>query len=408
MTFRSPKGTDDILPPASRRWRRLLRLFDELSERYGYELVMTPIFEATELFSRSVGEATEVVEKQMYTWQDKGGRSMTLRPEATASVVRAYLNTGAQGVSKLAYAGPMFRYEQPQAGRRRQFWQVGVEYIGEDAAAADVEVIELGYRYYVDAGIGDAKVLISSIGDASSRAEYRQILVEFLEGLGDELSEDAQRRIATNPLRVLDSKADADKLAAAPTPRDHLSPSSADHYEEVKAGLSDLGVPFEEEPRLVRGLDYYTRTVFEYTAPSYGAAQDSLGGGGRYDGLAEQLGGPSVPAVGFSLGIDRVVLALGDRDEAAPLDAFVVIADESLAAPARALLSDLRTSGFRADTVGPGASVKSQFRSADRRNAATVVVVGEEFAEGKVTVRSMADGTEEVVDVLEVVAWLNQ
>jgi len=403
VTFRSPKGTDDILPPASRRWRRLLRLFDELAERYGYELVLTPIFEATELFARGVGEATEVVEKQMYTWDDKASRSMTLRPEATASVVRAYLNGGGRGVSKLAYSGPMFRYEQPQAGRRRQFWQVGVEYIGEDSATADVEVIELGHRFYVDAGIDDVRVLINSIGDAASRVAYRAVLVEYLEGI-DDLSEDSRRRVATNPLRVLDSKADASRLTDAPTPLDHLSSESAAHYDEVKGGLTELGIPFDEAPRLVRGLDYYTRTVFEYVSPSYGAAQDSLGGGGRYDGLAEQLGGPSVPAVGFSLGIDRIVLALGEHSEPAPLDAFVVVASEERHADARALLADLRSSGLRADAVAAAASVKAQFKVADRRQALRVIVVGDE--EGKVIVRSMADGTQEEVDETKVVAWL--
>jgi histidyl-tRNA synthetase len=394
------------MPPASRRWRRVLALFDELAARYGYELIMTPVFEATELFARGVGEATEIVEKQMYTWDDKAGRSMTLRPEATASVVRAYLNAGGRRVAKYAYSGPMFRYEQPQAGRRRQFWQVGVEYLGEDSPLADVEVIELGYRFYVECGIEDMAVQLNSIGDAASRAEYRSLLTEFLEARRGDLSTEAQRRIATNPLRVLDSKADADKLEGAPVPSQHLSDESARHYAAVKEGLTAAGIPFQETPRLVRGLDYYTRTVFEYTARSYDAAQDSLGGGGRYDGLAEQLGGPAVPAVGFSLGIDRVVLALGAAAEPPPLDAFVIVADEESRPEASSLLAELRRGGVKADALAGVASVTAQFKAADRRDAAYAVVVGAQ--PDKVTVRLMADGSEEMIESSQVVAWLTR
>ena len=400
MDFRRPKGTDDIMPPASRRWRRLLRLFDDMAERYGYELVITPYFESTELFSRSVGETTEVVEKQMYTFDDKAGRSMTRRPEATASVVRAYLGAGAQGVAKYAYSGPMFRYEQPQAGRRRQFWQVGVEYLGEDDAAADVEVIELGHRFYTAAGIDDVAVQLNSIGDAQSRASYRSVLQAFLEERRESLSEDAQRRIETNPLRVLDSKADAEVVADAPAPVHHLSSAASDHYEAVKSGLDSLGVPYFEEPRLVRGLDYYTRTVFEYTAASYGVAQSSLGGGGRYDGLAEQLGGGAVPAVGFSLGIDRVVLALGDEPDPSTLAAFVVGDRDD----AQLLAQRLRAAGVSADALARQASRKAQFKAADRRGARFAVVLDDD-EEGTV-VRNMEDGTESSVPLSELATWL--
>jgi histidyl-tRNA synthetase len=383
----------------------VLREFDTLAERYGYELVMTPIFEATDLFARGVGETTEVVEKQMFTFEDKGGRSMTLRPEATAPVVRAYLNAGSPGVAKYAYSGPMFRYEQPQAGRRRQFWQVGVEYIGEDAPGADVEVIELGHRFYSTVGIADVTVQLNSIGDAESRSAYRRVLIDYLEGRRDRLSTDAQRRIASNPLRVLDSKADAAEVADAPAPIDYLSDASAGHYEEVKAGLGRAGVPFTESPRLVRGLDYYTRTVFEYTAASYDAAQDSLGGGGRYDGLARQLGGGDVPAVGFSLGIDRVVLALGDAGPSS-LQAFVVVAEPSMRPEAEALARELRGHGINTDLSAGEASVRSQFRAADRRGAGVALLVGSEMNQGKVVARSMAEGVEELVDRKDVARWL--
>jgi len=396
------------MPPASRRWRRVLRLFDDLAERYGYELIMTPVFEATELFSRAVGESTDVVQKQMYTWDDKAGRSMTLRPEATAPVVRAYLNAGGRGVAKYAYSGPMFRYEQPQAGRRRQFWQIGVEYVGEDSPTADVEVIELGYHFYVAAGISDISVQLNSIGDAESRAAYREILVEYLEARRDRLSEDSQRRLSTNPLRVLDSKADVAEVADAPSPVDHLSAASAAHFEGVTDGLTQRGIPFVAAPRLVRGLDYYTRTVFEYTAASYGAAQDSLGGGGRYDGLAQQLGGSEVPGVGFSLGIDRVVLALGNAAEPAALDVFVVAANKEDHPNAQSLLALLRANEMRADGLARVASVKAQLKAADRSGAAQVVTVDDTYEDGTVTVRSIADRKEDVVEIDKVVAWLSK
>ncbi|NNC93177.1 MAG: histidine--tRNA ligase, partial [Acidimicrobiia bacterium] len=212
MSSRPPKGTDDILPPDSRRWRRVLAAFDDLAERYGYDLAITPLFEATEVFARGVGEGTDVVQKEMYTFEDKGGRSITLRPEATASMVRAYLNSGSQIPMKLAYSGPMFRYERPQAGRRRQFWQVGVEYLGEESAEADVEVIDLGYRFYDAIGLPGLEVQLNSLGDPASRASYRAILVDYLTSIADQLTEDSRRRITTNPLRVFDSREDRDKL----------------------------------------------------------------------------------------------------------------------------------------------------------------------------------------------------
>jgi histidyl-tRNA synthetase len=405
MSFQPPKGTDDVLPPESQRWRRLLRVWDDISARYGYELVMTPIFEATDVFARAIGESTEVVRKQMFTWKDKGGRSMTLRPESTAAVVRAYLNAGRQGVFKGAHSGPMFRYEQPQAGRRRQFFQVSAEYLGTDAPEADVEVIELGRRFYDEVGIPDVEVQLNSIGDADSRATYREVLLAYLEQRRDELCDDCRERMQLNPLRVLDCKVDAPKLADAPAPVEYLNPASAEHFAAVRKGLERLGVPYNDAPRLVRGLDYYTRTVFEYTVATYDAAQDSLGGGGRYDGLAEQLGGPHVPAVGFSLGIDRVVLALADADEGPSLDVFVVATDSGRAEAVTALVASLRQTGLRADSVLEEVSVKSQFKAADRRGAAVAAVVGDELAAGKVTVRRLSDGHQEVIPIEEVESW---
>jgi histidyl-tRNA synthetase len=405
---RAPKGTDDILPPESERWRTVLRVFDDLAERYGYDLIMTPLFEATELFARGVGEGTEVVEKQMYTFDDRGGRSVTLRPEATASVVRAYLQTGATGVMKVAYAGPMFRYEQPQAGRRRQFFQVGVEYLGEPSPEADVEVIDLGYRFLREVGVDDATVLLNSIGDGADRVEYRRVLTEHLEERKDELSPDAARRIRTNPLRVLDSKADAAVVSDAPVPTDHLGSEAAEHFDLVRRGLDRAGIPYRPAPRLVRGLDYYNRTVFEYESPSYEAAQASLGGGGRYDPLAAVLGGPDVPAVGLAMGVDRIVLAMPEVIDRAALDAFVVVADPTLRDQALGLVAHLRSVGLRADLDLGDRSVKAQFRTADRRRAGAALVVGEEWRDGRVALKRLASGEEVTATIEEAVQWLRQ
>ena len=398
MTFRPPKGTDDILPPASRAWRRVLATFDSLAERYGYELAITPVFEATEVFERGVGEGTDVVQKEMYTFEDKGGRSITLRPEATASMVRAFLGSGSQTPMKLAYSGPMFRYERPQAGRRRQFWQVGVEYLGEGAAGADIEVIELGYRFYQEIGLVGLEVQLNSLGDPADRADYRAALVDFLSGIADRLSDDSRRRIDTNPLRVFDSKHDRDKLVDAPLPIEYLSEDARAHHKAVKAGLDEAGIPFSENGLLVRGLDYYTRTVFEYVATGLDAAQNAVGGGGRYDGLAEALGGRHVPAVGFSLGVDRILLAMGEGGgDPHPLDAFVIVADEARRPDAIDLVRQLRANGVRTDMEPGVRSVKAQFKAADRRDAAAAIVVGDEWDDGEVTLRRLDSGSEQRV-----------
>ena len=408
MIPQAPKGTDDVLPPESERWRAVLRVFDDLAERYGYGLVITPVFEATELFARGVGEETDIVEKQMYTFRDRGDRSVTLRPEATASVVRAYLQRGGSGVFKGAYAGPMFRYEQPQAGRRRQFFQVGVEYIGEEAAAADVEVIEVGYRLLQEVGIADAEVLLNSIGDTADRAAYRRLLAEYLQTREAELSADARRRMATNPLRVLDSKEDAAVVAEAPVPADHLGETAGRHFAAVQEGLDRLGIPYRPAPRLVRGLDYYNRTVFEYESPSYTAAQASLGGGGRYDPLAGMLGGPEVPGVGLAMGVDRIALAMPEVVDQAALDAFIVVADSARKVEAMTLASRLRAEGLRVDLDLGERSVKAQFRAADRRRATAALVIGEEWDRGMVAAKRLASGEETSLDVEEVAAWLKR
>jgi histidyl-tRNA synthetase len=408
MNHRAPKGTDDVLAPESRRWRRLVRAWDDMTERYGYDLILTPVFESTELFARGVGADTEVVEKQMYTFTDKGGRSLTLRPEQTASVVRAYLQAGGQGVMKAAYAGPMFRYEQPQAGRRRQFFQLGVEYLGEPSIEADVEVIELGYRFLVNAGLDDIEVQLNSIGDASDRVAYRNVLQAYLLERRDELSADARRRIETNPLRVLDSKKDAAVVAGAPAPLDHLSQERRAEFDSIQHSLERLGVPCTVTPRLVRGLDYYNRTVFEYVPHGYEAAQNAVGGGGRYDPLAEILGGNATPGVGLSLGLDRILAALPTPDEAeTALDVFVVVAGDHWS-DAALLVSRLRDSGLRTDLDLGRRSVKAQFKQADRRAAAAALVIGDGWTEGRVEAKDLATGAQESIAVEEITSWMQR
>ncbi|MBW3666358.1 MAG: histidine--tRNA ligase, partial [Actinobacteria bacterium] len=355
MSFQPPKGTNDVLAPRSEGWRRALRLWDDWSGRYGYPLVMTPIFEATELFERGVGDTSEVVTKQMYTFTDKGGREISLRPEGTAGVVRAYLDSGGQGAWKGAYSGPFFRYEQPQKGRFRQFWQVGVEYLDVEGPTADAEVIELGYRYLVDLGVPGLELLINSLGTPESRSDFTEALRGYLRSMEEGLSEDSVRLIEENPLRVLDSKTDQEVLTDPPRMVDFLSEEDRAHYQAVKDALDSLGIAYREDHRLVRGLDYYTRTTFEYVASDLEAAQNAVGGGGRYDGLAEAIGGRRVPGVGFALGIDRILLALGEPGHD-HLEAYLV--SETGPEEALGVASRLRESGLRVDFDTEGRSPK--------------------------------------------------
>lgn len=401
MSFQPPKGTDDILPPESGVWRYVLLEWEKWSSRFGYPLIATPVFELTELFQRGVGDTTEVVTKQMYTFEDKGGRSLTLRPEGTAGVVRAFLNSGAQGAWKGAYSGPMFRYEQPQGGRRRQFWQVGVEYIDVEDPSGDVEVIDLGFRYIDSLGVPDLELRLNSLGDAKCRPEYLEQLRAYLHEREDELCDDSVQLIDVNPMRVLDCKVCSLRLADAPTMVANLCDECSAHYESVKSSLGELKIPFLEDPGLVRGLDYYTRTAFEYIGGGLDTAQNAVGGGGRYDGLAESIGGRPAPGVGFALGIDRIILAM-DPYEESELDVYVV----SETGPNDALMaaSTLRAGGLRVDFDASGRSVKSQFRSAAKSGAATTVII--HGADQEVSVRAQDDRQEMRLD--EVAEWLER
>ena len=371
MSFQPPKGTNDLLAPRSEGWRRALRLWEEWSGRYGYALVMTPVFEATELFERGVGDTTEIVTKQMYSFTDKGGRGVSLRPEGTAGVVRAYLDAGLLGPWKGAYSGPFFRYEQPQKGRSRQFWQVGVEYLDVESPIADAEVIELGFRFLTDIGVSGLELAVNSLGTPETRAEFTDALRGYLRSVEDGLSEDSVGLIDRNPLRVLDSKTDQDVLSDPPRMVDFLSDSDREHHQSVKAALDDLGIPHREDHRLVRGLDYYTRTTFEYVATDLEAAQNAVGGGGRYDGLAEAIGGRRVPGVGFALGVDRILLALGEPEQG-HLEAYLV--SETGPGEALRVVSRLRESGLSVDFDTEGRSVKAQFRTAGRLDVPIILV----------------------------------
>lgn len=401
--LRAPKGTDDILPPDSRVWRRLLNLWEDWSERFGYDFTLTPLFEFTEVFERGVGESTDVVQKQMYTFSDKKGRSLTLRPEGTASIVRAYIQAGSPGEMKVSYSGPMFRYEQPQAGRRRQFYQVGVEHLGSDSAAADAEVIELGYRFLVEAQVPALVVLLNSLGDAQCRPAYLAKLTAWLTERQSQLCADSQAAMELNPMRVLDCKTCRDVVKDAPAPADSLCDACASHYEEVRSYLRAREVPFMEDPRLVRGLDYYTRTAFEYVATSLDAAQNAVGGGGRYDGLTQALGGPKTPGVGLALGMDRIVLARDAEAAEVALDAFVV-AQPDVRQKALALVSCLRLAGVRADATSGDRSMKAQMKVAQRSSAHYVVMVDETEL---VNIRLLSGGQDDMqIDSQEVAAWL--
>jgi len=406
--FQAPVGTRDVLPPESARWERLIALFAGRVGRAGYGLVVSPTFEDIGVFER-VGESTDVVRKEMYDFEDKGGRRLALRPEGTASVVRAWVQHRPILPFKAWYAAPSFRYERPQAGRYRQHHQLGVEALGTDDPDLDVEVIALAWGLYGDVGLSRVTLLLNSLGDSTCRPAYLEALRSYLSEHRDELCDEHKNRIDENPLRVLDCKRESCVRVTAGAPRmvDHLCDECAAHFERVRSGLEELDIPFDIEPRLVRGLDYYTRTTFEFQAPALESAQNGVGGGGRYDALTEQLGGPSTPGIGFGIGIERVLLACDAEGvfpaPAAAVDVFVVDVTGSAALP---LVHELREAGVRADRAFDGRSMKAQFKLADRSGARLAVVVGpDELERGIAKVQSLAgrDRGEEEVKLEEVV-----
>ncbi len=396
--FRAPVGTRDILPPESARRRRLVGVFADLAERSGFGLLESPVFEDVGVFKR-LGVATEVVTKEMFEFFDKGDppRHLALRPELTASVCRAFAEHRPTVPWKIWYSGPQFRYERPQAGRYRQFEQVGVETLGTDDPHADVEVLALGARFYDNLGLRQVRLLVNSLGDADSRPSYDAALAAYLQGRRGDLSEQSRVTLERNPLRVLDSKREQDQpvIAEAPLMADCLSGASAEHFAAVRAGLDSLGIDYEVSPRLVRGFDYYTRTAFEFVADALDTAQDAVGGGGRYDGLVEDLGGPPTPGIGFALGVDRILLACDAEgafaETAAPVQVFVV--DVAGGESAAVLCDRLRQAGLGADRAFDGRSMKAQMKRADRSGAVVAVIVGpDEQAAGTATLRDMRAG----------------
>lgn len=415
--FEAPKGTFDYLPPIGDIRSEVELTMLEQARLAGYQRMETPIFEETGLFARGVGQSTDVVQKEMYSFTDKGGRSITLRPELTAGAVRALIEHGrlGGGLVKVAFSGPSFRYERPQAGRQRQFHQVDIEAIGSADPVVDVDVILVGHEVFRVLGL-DVTLLLTSLGDQDCRPVYRERLLEFLRGLGDRLPAEARARAEQNPLRVLDMKDPRvqELTADAPVMRDSLCANCKAHDATVRSLLAEAGVEWVDAPRLVRGLDYYMRTTFEWQANSLDAAQNALGGGGRYDGLSELVGGPPAPGIGWALGLDRTVLALeqAGRLPEAPwqLKALVLPLAQAAQGVAVRLVRDLRRAGLAADQPYAERSLRGHMKSAARTGALAVVLVGEdELAAGEASVRDMRASEQRRVpldEVVEVVAGI--
>ena len=407
------RGTHDILPQESGLWQKVEQTARELFARYGYNEIRTPAFERTELFVRSIGEATDIVEKEMYSFQDKKGRSLTLRPEGTACVVRACLEhklLAQQGaLQKLYYLGPMFRYERPQAGRQRQFYQIGVEMFGTYSPLADVEVITMMVRFFESLGLKGLSVNINSLGDAESLGNFKENLRKFFEPQLKELCTDCQRRFEKNILRVLDCKnPDCKKIASAPevpTIRGSLTEEAKQHYESVLEILGKIGISYNENDKLVRGLDYYTHTIFEVTHNSLGA-QDALGGGGRYNNLVKEFGGPPTGAVGFAIGVERLIIALKKLEETETNEAisvFFVSFDEPALIENIVFAEKLRQAGISAVTGYKKQSIKAQMRQANSLGAKWVIMRGEdERQKNSVKIKNMETSEEKIVDENEI------
>ena len=408
-SFRAPKGTYDVVPATSAAFLAVRDGLLAPAKRAGYAYVETPTFEDTELFARGVGASTDIVTKEMFTFTDRGGRSLTLRPEGTAGVLRAALEhnlPAGQLPVKLRYAGPMFRAERPQAGRFRQFQQVGIEALGLDDPALDAEVVWLASTAYEELGLREVRLLLTSLGDTTCRPAYRETLSGFLEGL--DLDEETRRRAAINPLRVLDDNRPEvqAQLEGVPLLADHLCDGCRGHYDAVRSHLTNLKVTWEEAPRLVRGLDYYTRTTFEFVHDGLGA-QSAVGGGGRYDGLSEEIGGPALPGIGWALGIERTLMALAAEGVERPVDrrcdVFAVPLGEAKATVV-ALVGELRRAGLAADLAYGDRGLKGSMKAADRSGAAYTLVVGErDLADGSVQLKDMASGEQTAVPLEAVV-----
>ncbi|EHQ88032.1 histidine--tRNA ligase [Desulfosporosinus youngiae] len=417
MTIQRPKGTQDLLPGTIEQWQYLEDTIRSVCREYGYEEIRTPMFEATELFQRGVGQTTDIVKKEMYTFLDKGNRSMTLRPELTASVCRAYVENKLYGQPqpvKLYYIGPMFRYERPQSGRFRQFHQFGVEVLGADQAIVDAEVISLVWNLYRRLGLVGLEVHVNSVGCPTCRASHREQLQEFLAVRKAELCNDCQERFERNPLRILDCKNPSCQAvtAGAPTTKDTLCADCSTHFARVLDILGRAGVVYRVNPRLVRGLDYYTKTAFEVMVEEIGA-QSAICGGGRYDKLVEEIGGPPTAGIGFAMGIERVLAALQVQDKLPKkepkLFAMLIALGEKAQTEGFALLNALRSQGLPAGMDLLGRSLKNQLKSADRQGARYALILGEEeLARNVLVIKDLSLGEQREVPLTDAVEEINK
>lgn len=405
MNYRAIKGTKDILPAESSRWQRVEQTIRDVFHQFNYKEIRTPIFEQTSLFARSIGELTDIVGKEMYTFADRSGESVTLRPEGTASVMRAYIQNNLaqdQPLTKVYYLGPMFRQERPQAGRLRQFHQFGAEATGSASPETDAEIIALAVEIYRRLGITHYTLQINSVGDEECRPAYRELLRTELKKIEHLLSPESRKRIDQNPMRVLDSKDENDKKATAAMPliTDHLNGACAAHFDRVKHLLTNYGIPFTVNGRLVRGLDYYTKTAFEITSTELGS-QDALAGGGRYDLLIEELGGKRTPSVGFAAGMERLMMIL-EKKGYAPAELrpalFIAAAEDAVRDWVQGKAMELRSLGIAVETDLLQRSLKAQMKEADRQNAVSVIVIGSaELASGRGLLKNLATHTQHEV-----------
>jgi|TARA_Y100001970_G_C14205611_1_gene843764 histidyl-tRNA synthetase len=400
--YRAPKGTRDLVWPDSERRRSFIDLFAEIVSSAGYAEIVLPMFEHVEVFQR-LGDGTDVVRKEMYDFEDKGGRNIALRPEQTASIVRAYAEHRPSLPWKVWYAGPNFRYERAQKGRFRQFDQVGIEALGADDPYLDVEVIAIAWRFYEALGLKQVNLSLNSVGTLQDRIVYIEALSEYLEKQKGFLSTEAQETLSSNPLRVLDSKRaeDIEVVSQAPSILEHLSEEANNHFSKVEEGLKKLEIPYLVQPNLVRGLDYYVQTTFEFSTESIDAAQDAIGGGGRYDGLAAEMGAPATPGVGFALGLDRTLMACeAEKTFIGPEQLLQVYVIDTTGGENSLVITDqLRQNGFKVDRSFGDRSMKAQMKAADKSGAKIALIVGEDEVEkGVVTIRDLRgeEGQEEI------------
>lgn len=415
MAYQRPKGTNDILPGESEKWQTIEQTARKLFNQYQFHEIRTPIFEHIEVISRSVGDTTDIVTKEMYDFHDKGDRHITLRPEGTAPIVRSFVENKLFGPEhqkpyKVYYMGPMFRYERPQKGRLRQFHQIGVEVFGSDNPATDVETMAMALQFFRELGIKDLRLVINSLGDQETRTAYRQALIDYLTPFKEQLSADSNRRLLENPLRVLDSKDEKDKavVAGAPSILDYLSETAQKHFEAVTKMLDALNIAYEIDSNMVRGLDYYTHTIFEIMSddPKMGA-QSTICAGGRYNQLVAELGGPETAGFGFAMGFERLLMILEAQGitlaAQKPLNAYVVSLGEATNIEALQIVQNIRQAGFSAERDVMNRKAKAQFKTADKLNAQLVLTIGEtELANGVVNVKNLATRVEKAYPLTQI------